>query len=246
MNIEYFFQNPMIPFPEGYLVVKNKKHQIVACNEAHQKLAGKHEHAQLLGLTDNDLPWRSYANLYQMYEKDIMRGRQYSLRLPLIDVSGCVHQLYIKKRVILDQHGLIAGTMTHALSMSSSENEYMVTTQFAAIEQISRLKDKRLFKVCKRLLLNPQCDLPIEQYAADVGMTSRSLSRLFKSELGECFSQMRRLIRVYLSIPQLLHGRKPSQVALDFGYQSQASYSTVFKQITGLSPGGYVKAHSHQ
>ncbi|UTM59994.1 AraC family transcriptional regulator [Photobacterium sp. CCB-ST2H9] len=244
MNIEYFLQNPFIPFPEGYLVVKNKKHQIVACNEAHQKLTGIREHAQMLGLTDDDLPWRSYASLYQMYEKDIMSGRQYSLRLPLIDVSGCVHQLYIKKQVILDQHGFIAGTVTHALSLSSRENEGMFNTQFAAIEQISRLRDWRLFQVCKRLLLNPKCDLPIEQYAADVGMASRSLSRLFKSELGLGFSQMRKLIRVYLSIPELLHGRRPSQVALDFGYQSQASYSTVFKQITGFSPVCYVKAHA--
>ncbi|KDM92404.1 AraC family transcriptional regulator [Photobacterium galatheae] len=239
MDIEYFIDHPMIPFPEGCLVVKNKRHQIVASNPVHLRMSGKHHHSELIGLTDEDMPWHQAAPVFQMYEDDVMGGRQYTLCHLIRDAAGQLHHFLIRKNIILDAAGCISGTVTHAIPLQATS---MATDFRFHCLDLGSIKDERLRQVCCCLSDNPANPQPLNLWAAKVGVSSRTLARLFQSELSMTFVAFRQSLRIYRSLPDVLHGKPLSRVAQDFGYSSQSAYSKIFKQVMGVSPKRFVAA----
>lgn len=247
MNLEYFIKNPYIMFPDGYLVVKNKRHQVVAFNETYQIMAGKSNYKEVVGLTDKQLPWYYYADTFQMHERDIMNGNDYTLRHPIIDISGEIHQLLISKKIIRDIYGSIGGTITHAVSITTenhrlhSKFEDYVYSQ--VVDKIPKINDNRLKKICYVYMKSPSTVTSLAEWSETIGVSERTLSRIFNYELGMSFTQFRQIIRIYLSLPFLLNGQSLSRIAQDFGYSSQTTYSQIFKKITGIPPKSFMDQH---
>lgn len=237
MDIEYFIDHPMIPFPEGCLVVKNQHHQIVASNPVHLQLSGRDHHSELVGLTDDDMPWHQAAPVFQMYEDDVMGGRQYILCHLIRDAAGRLHHFLIRKNIILNAAGCISGTVTHAIPLQSTQ---MATDfRFHRLDP-SGIKDERLRQVCCCLSDDPASPQTLHEWAAQVGASPRTLARLFQAELSMTFVGFRQLLRIYRSLPDVLHGKPLSRVAQDCGYSTQSAYSKIFKQIMGVSPKRFV------
>lgn len=101
-------------------------------------------------------------------------------------------------------------------------------------------RDKRLRKICDTLMENPGDVRSLADWANEVGATTRTLTRLFRSETGVSFSQWREQVRIVSAISDLSTGERVSQVAEDLGYASQGAFTVMFKRVTGKSPRDYL------
>ena len=96
--------------------------------------------------------------------------------------------------------------------------------------------DKRLRALCTAIIANPAASDSLEQMALDVGASVRTISRLFRSELGSSFSEWRQQAVLAHAIPLLSEGMSLSQVASELGYTSQSAFTAMFRRAFGKSP----------
>jgi AraC-like DNA-binding protein len=115
------------------------------------------------------------------------------------------------------------------------------------LEQAPRLsmhvpfpKDPRLTAVCRHLLANPAQAPTIDELAARIHVSGRTLSRLFERELGMTVSAWRRRMCILLSLPRLAAGVSLGEIALEFGYDSPSAFTAMFKRELGMAPTAYL------
>ncbi|HJV82179.1 helix-turn-helix transcriptional regulator [Noviherbaspirillum sp.] len=96
--------------------------------------------------------------------------------------------------------------------------------------------DKRLKALCELLIADPASPHTLDELAAQVGASGRTLARLFERELGMSFSQWRQQVRLAHAAPLIARGLPLSHVAAELGYASQSAFSAMFKKTFGQSP----------
>lgn len=96
-----------------------------------------------------------------------------------------------------------------------------------------------LMKVCRQIQKSPGEAHTIEYWASCSGMSVRTFSRRFKKETGVAFSEWKKRVRLLESIVMLKNNRSVTQVALDMGYSSPASFTFAFRQMFGMPPTRY-------
>lgn len=100
--------------------------------------------------------------------------------------------------------------------------------------------EKRLRALCEAVLADPANADSLENWAATVGASTRTIARLFRQELGVSFSQWRQQAILARAIPLLSQGRPLSHVAQALGYQSQSAFSAMFRRAFGQSPRAFI------
>lgn len=87
----------------------------------------------------------------------------------------------------------------------------------------------------------------LQTVAAHVHVTPNYLSHLFKKETGEGFSQYVSKLRIEKA-KLLLQNTRQSMAAIaeQTGFDNSSYFTTVFKQLTGLSPRAYRKQHGRE
>ncbi|KVM65924.1 AraC family transcriptional regulator [Burkholderia ubonensis] len=107
--------------------------------------------------------------------------------------------------------------------------------------------EKRLRTLCEAVLAQPAQAESLEHWAGEVGASTRTISRLFKQELGVSFSQWRQQALLARAIPLLNQGRPLSHIARELGYQSQSAFSAMFRRAFGESPRAFMlRGHAHE
>ncbi|NII73385.1 AraC-like DNA-binding protein/mannose-6-phosphate isomerase-like protein (cupin superfamily) [Dyella sp. SG562] len=101
--------------------------------------------------------------------------------------------------------------------------------------------DPRLKKACQRLLDDATRPDTLEQLAARAGASSRTLARLFESELRMSFVRWRQHVRLARAISQMSLGRPIKTVAREAGYASCSAFCSMFHRIIGASPTEYLR-----
>ncbi|MEH2921630.1 helix-turn-helix domain-containing protein [Samsonia erythrinae] len=96
-----------------------------------------------------------------------------------------------------------------------------------------------LMSVCQKIQQTPDEAHGIEQWADETGMSVRTFSRRFKKETGLAFSEWKKRMRLLESVVMLKNNRSVTQVALDLGYASTASFTFAFRQMFGVPPTRY-------
>jgi AraC-like DNA-binding protein len=99
-------------------------------------------------------------------------------------------------------------------------------------------EDARLRRVCDAVLAAPQSHAGIEAWAAHAGVSSRTLARLFESQLGMGFAAWRQRARFHNAVEALAAGRPISDVAHANGYRSASAFTAAFRKVMGVSPSG--------
>lgn len=100
-------------------------------------------------------------------------------------------------------------------------------------------KDPRLAELVKILQLNPENSLSIQEWANKVGVSSRTLTRLFLADTGIGFKEWRQKVRLLHSLTLLEQGISVTQVAFEVGYSSPSAFSHAFHQYFNATPKGY-------
>ncbi len=117
------------------------------------------------------------------------------------------------------------------------------------IDEISRLNTSELTlpwsnhrtlkPVMTQLFENPTSTENIEYWASCCSTTTRTLSRLFKSEVNMGFSQWRMQVRLFYALERLSQGESVTSISLDLGYSQSSSFIAAFRKILGKTPMEY-------
>jgi AraC-like DNA-binding protein len=99
-----------------------------------------------------------------------------------------------------------------------------------------------LSRVCEALFQDPSDNRDVETWAGELGLSSRTLTRRFETEVGMPLRSWRRRLKVFRAIELLAGGASVTTVALDLGYASASAFIFAFREVMGVSPHAF--AHS--
>ncbi len=101
------------------------------------------------------------------------------------------------------------------------------------------LRDERLRHMEQSLLKKPGDPATLEQWAAKLDMSPRTLMRLVRKETELTFQGWRDQIRTFVAIPMLTEGRPLLEIAGVLGYDTAWAFTAMFKRVTGKVPSQY-------
>ncbi|MFG3229066.1 AraC family transcriptional regulator [Kitasatospora sp. NPDC048194] len=93
--------------------------------------------------------------------------------------------------------------------------------------------------VCARLRADPADSRTLAELGRAVGASSRTLSRLFRADLGMTFPQWRTQLRLHHALVLLAEGVPVTAVAHRCGWSSASAFIDVFRRTFGHTPGGH-------
>ncbi len=93
--------------------------------------------------------------------------------------------------------------------------------------------------LCDEFLSNPSVHSTPEDWAERLNVSRRTFSRKFHAEMGLNFQQWRQRACVTLSLSQLAEGKSITTIALEMGYESPATFSTMFRRTLGKPPSAF-------
>lgn len=100
-----------------------------------------------------------------------------------------------------------------------------------------------LFKSTNSLLSKTSVPLKASQLADDLGVSHQHLNRLMRQQFGFSAKQFLKVHRFWKCLVSI-NSHSPlslAQIALEAGYYDQAHFNHEFKEMTGISPGLYIK-----
>jgi len=138
----------------------------------------------------------------------------------------------------------------HALLESSTGSRKLDLVRSLLVEDILDLRerpfalpfptDERLSALCRAFLARPSPDARIDVWAQDLGMSRRTFTRFFRRETNVSFVAWKQQASVFSSLQRLAEGQAVTAVAFDAGYESAASFATMFHRVLGMTPRKYV------
>jgi AraC-like DNA-binding protein len=106
-------------------------------------------------------------------------------------------------------------------------------------------KDGRLLAMCEALYLNPSDERNAEEWARELGMSSRTLTRRFEAELGLTLRSWKRRLRLFRAIELLGGGLSVTITAMELGYGSASAFVFAFRSELGCSPYAYMSQRAN-
>lgn len=132
----------------------------------------------------------------------------------------------------------------HTLDEITKWYEHLVEKTCVAINQKKALRVSNVIdSAVSYIKQNCQKDLSLSEVAEHVNLNPSYLSRLFKEETGIPFIEYVRNTKIDLARELLRHSNKKIyEICEDLGYQNVQYFSTVFKNIVGMTPIEYKKS----
>lgn len=139
-----------------------------------------------------------------------------------------------------------AAQFSHPASLSARQVRLLATLRdelAAAPVDVFPLplpSDTRLNRLIAQLMASPSDKTPAAEWANRIGMSERNMSRQLLRETGMSLGRWRRQLHIVLALRQLRLGDAVQNVALTLGYENASGFITMFRKITGKSPGRYL------
>ncbi|MDH0202658.1 AraC family transcriptional regulator [Comamonas aquatica] len=105
-------------------------------------------------------------------------------------------------------------------------------------------EDERLRAWCHHLLDVPEAPLQLGVWSQALGVSERTLGRLFQKQTQMSFRQWRQRARLLAALPQLQDQQSVTEVALACGYDSTSAFIAAFRQLFGRTPGQFLRARA--
>jgi AraC-like DNA-binding protein len=96
-----------------------------------------------------------------------------------------------------------------------------------------------LSTLCDILRADPADGRTLAELGREVGASDRTLSRLFRSDLGMTFPQWRTQLRLHAALVLLAGGTPVTAVAHRCGWASTSAFIDVFRRTFGHTPGSH-------
>jgi AraC-like DNA-binding protein/mannose-6-phosphate isomerase-like protein (cupin superfamily) len=96
--------------------------------------------------------------------------------------------------------------------------------------------DPRLLRLCELMLRDLSAPQSMARLGARVGLSERSVIRLFPKQTGLSFVRWRNQARLLKAFELLEGGQSITKVALELGYASPSAFSKMFRRTLGKTP----------
>lgn len=103
--------------------------------------------------------------------------------------------------------------------------------------------DKRLLKLCEALLADMSNSASIAELGESVGLSERSIIRIFPKETGLSLSRWRQQARLMRAFALAEQGMNMTQISLELGYGSASAFSKMFRKLFGQAPRSLFRAN---
>ncbi|HEY9395960.1 MAG TPA: helix-turn-helix transcriptional regulator [Nocardioides sp.] len=105
--------------------------------------------------------------------------------------------------------------------------------------QLPEPRDDRLQAITRMLNETPADNATLAELGRAIGASTRTLSRLFRDELGMTFYEWRTQLRIYHALVLLAEGHDATHTAHACGWANPSSFIAAFTSIIGTTPGRY-------
>lgn len=99
-----------------------------------------------------------------------------------------------------------------------------------------------LLETCAALLRQPDDHRSVGDIARAIGMSERTLARVFQRETGMSFRDWRVRLKLMMSVESLEESRNVTRTAFDCGYDSLSAFIAAYKRQFGHTPGEFLKS----
>jgi AraC-like DNA-binding protein len=99
--------------------------------------------------------------------------------------------------------------------------------------------DPRIDRIAEALLADPADGRGLEEWAAVLGVSDRTITRAFRQSTGLSFAQWRRALRVHHALTLLADGWDVHGTSEQLGYAQPSTFITAFQQVMGVTPGAF-------
>jgi AraC-like DNA-binding protein len=103
-------------------------------------------------------------------------------------------------------------------------------------------EDHRARAIAEAVISDPARRIPLQAMCAGVGVSVRTLERIFRREVGCDFEYWRRQVRLMRAIEMLVSGHSVKQVAFAVGYQNPSAFVALFRTTFGTTPKSWTSA----
>ena len=97
-------------------------------------------------------------------------------------------------------------------------------------------QNARLRKLCEAMLREPGRHAGLDEWALEAGASPRTLSRLFREQLGTSFAQWRSQLLLAHALTLAARGRPMSHIATELGYASASAFKAMVTRTVGMPP----------
>ncbi len=173
-TLEDFQRSPIITLTQSLIVVKDLSHRFVAVSYGYAHYVN-HPMDTIFGLSDNDMPWKSQANDFIEHDIDVLCGDN--------DKTIQVHYftkphnhshpiLLSEKKQLFDAKGLLAGTYTNLLPLTTSDLKLIYAQQ--SLHRVKKLSKREhqilsmLVQGYKRKSISIQCEISPATYDSNI------------------------------------------------------------------------------
>jgi len=156
----------------------------------------------------------------------------------------------LKSEFVVRVHPLLR-ELVLALFDDQSDSERVMLLAEVVVGELARAGDATTFmpmpadpkarKIAELLLQHPADDRDLDALARAVGVSGRTVSRLFPLETRLTFKVWRQRARIIGAIEMLGRPRQSiKRVATRLGFSSTAAFSFAFRQVTGQTPTAFL------
>ncbi|BCP53838.1 AraC family transcriptional regulator [Kaistia sp. 32K] len=124
--------------------------------------------------------------------------------------------------------GRLARILLDELTAMPQEPLRLPVSDHPKIEQLARM-----------LTANPGDRSRLDEWAARLALSERSLSRLIEQETGLTFGRWRQRLHLLVALRELASGATVQRVSEALGYESVTAFITMFKKSVGETPARY-------
>ncbi|WP_240490935.1 helix-turn-helix domain-containing protein [Amycolatopsis vancoresmycina] len=103
--------------------------------------------------------------------------------------------------------------------------------------QLPEPRDDRLRALARLFYETPADNTPLAELGPRVGASGRTLSRLFRAELGMTFHAWRTQVRIHHALVLLAEGHDTAYVARACGWANPSHFIAAFAAVVGTTPG---------
>lgn len=96
--------------------------------------------------------------------------------------------------------------------------------------------DKRLRALCEAVLEDPTRHAALAGWARDAGASTRTVSRLFRQELGTGFVQWRQQVLLAKALALAARKLPMARIAAELGYASPSAFTAMVRRSVGAPP----------
>ncbi len=101
--------------------------------------------------------------------------------------------------------------------------------------------EHRLVELCTAALSSPEENVNMVEWSRRIGMSPKTLSRLFVRQTGLTFGKWIQTMRLQHAKTSLEDGKSVTVAAMNCGYSSVSAFISAFKKQYGVTPGGIRK-----